>query len=203
MVRLVALRGIYGEKAGGLWLNQELQRRLAEQKQRVARETLKPRSDLRIGLKERLMSLEGAFPAIAREMMERMASTASIELRSPFRSKAFIEFALGLPLTQLRRTRSNRYIHRKAMTGLLPDVVRQRTNKAEFSVVYAPHIDQLSKRALPECGPASFWIDPKKFAAVQRDAQRPTFDQKQPSPHMLLQLDCCAAALDRAYLLGE
>jgi len=193
IVRLAVLRGIHGEKQGDTWLSLDLKRRFQEQKQRAAVKAPKQRSNLRIGLKERLMSLNGAFPAIALEMMERLASEAGIEYRSPFRSKTFVEFALGLPLTQLRRSECDRFIHRKAMVGLLPDVVRQRNNKAEFSVVSAPTVDALSQMTPPESGPASQWTDPSEFSAVQKDARRPTFDRKQASRDMLLQFDSCEA----------
>lgn len=194
MIRAVVLKGLYGRQADGHWLKPELQTHLKTRKAR----RVPQRSDLRIGLRERLMSLDGAYPAMASDMMDRLTSSAEIERRSPFRSKTFTEFALGLPLTQLRRPHQNRHIHRKVMTGLLPDVVRQRTSKAEFSVVSEPHTALLSKTSLPALGSASLWIDPQQFSVVQNDAQKDGNDHLQWSSGMLLQLALCVEIHENA-----
>jgi len=89
----------------------------------------------------------------------------------------------------LRRPRCDRHIQRKAVKGLLPDAVRQRTSKADFTLVYAPHTAILTSSKLSAFVSATLWIEPQKFSMVQSNAQK---DDLQWSSGMLLQLAFCA-----------
>jgi asparagine synthase (glutamine-hydrolysing) len=54
------------------------------------------------------------------------ASRAGIEVRRPFRDRRVVEFFLALPEHQIYRPGWRKYLLRKAMQGVLPDLVRLR-----------------------------------------------------------------------------
>lgn len=155
------------------WLSAQLQELLDERLRKNHEMLAEKQSGIRIGLRERLMSLEGGFPTFAREMMERMGSLAGIEYRSPFYSHAFLNMALGLPLTQLRNGQRDRSIHRKAMAGILPEAVRQRTSKAEFSAASKPYSEGLAALQFPTTLPAKGWLRPDGFSQLQSEVTDP------------------------------
>jgi asparagine synthase (glutamine-hydrolysing) len=67
------------------------------------------------------------------EEQDRASSAARIELRHPLCDKRIAEFCLALPPEQRLRSGWTRRILREAMAGFLPDVVRWRTDKTNFS----------------------------------------------------------------------
>ncbi|MEY8120405.1 asparagine synthase-related protein [Falsihalocynthiibacter sp. BN13B15] len=151
------------------WLSAPMQELLDERMRQNYKMLAEKQSGIRIGLRERLMSLEGGFPTFARETMERMGSLAGIEYRSPFYSHAFLNMALGLPLTQLRNAQQDRSIHRKAMVGLLPEAVRQRTSKAEFSTASTPYREGLAALRFPTTLPGKRWLRLDGFSQLQNE----------------------------------
>lgn len=72
----------------------------------------------------------------ALEMEDRAAASFGIEQRHPFCDRRLLEFALALPEEQRWRGSETKYILRKAMAPLLPESVRQRRTKAEFSSIF-------------------------------------------------------------------
>ena len=70
------------------------------------------------------------------ELDERAASSFGLESRHPFNDRRLIEFALALPEEQRWRDGS-KFILRHALKGLLPRSVRGRTDKADFSCIFA------------------------------------------------------------------
>ena len=70
------------------------------------------------------------------ELDERAASYFGLESRHPFNDRRLIEFALALPEEQRWRDGS-KFILRQAMNGILPRSVRERTDKADFSCIFA------------------------------------------------------------------
>jgi asparagine synthase (glutamine-hydrolysing) len=73
----------------------------------------------------------------AREMEERYASTFNVDLRHPFLSRPIIEFGLGIPNEQRWRYATTKYVLRQALREMLPESVRLRRTKAEFSDLVA------------------------------------------------------------------
>jgi asparagine synthase (glutamine-hydrolysing) len=71
------------------------------------------------------------------EMEERAASWFGLEERHPLNDRRIVEFALALPEDQRWRRDRPKYILRQAMAGLLPETVRQRLTKADFSHSFA------------------------------------------------------------------
>ena len=77
------------------------------------------------------------FAAHFAEVEERSASWFGLEQRHPFHDKRIIEFALALPEEQRWRRDQPKFVLRQAMQGLLPETVRLRLTKADFSHVFA------------------------------------------------------------------
>lgn len=66
-----------------------------------------------------------------------------IEYRHPFFDIDLVEFALSLPPEMKYQRRTIKWILRKAMDGILPDKIRDRKDKAEFSEVLMQQIDTI------------------------------------------------------------
>jgi asparagine synthase (glutamine-hydrolysing) len=71
------------------------------------------------------------------EVEERSASWFGLDQRHPLHDRRIIEFALALPEEQRWRRDQPRFVLRQAMQGLLPETIRQRLTKADFSHVFA------------------------------------------------------------------
>ncbi|HTW88255.1 MAG TPA: asparagine synthase-related protein, partial [Candidatus Binataceae bacterium] len=86
------------------------------------------------------------FAALVHESEDRTAAWCGFEARSPFFDRRLIEFCCALPEDQ-RRTVVTKVVLRNAMRGLLPETVRTRLTKAEFS---APFFNALRAPGIPE-----------------------------------------------------
>lgn len=82
----------------------------------------------------RLRMIRFAYPwaLYARSTMQRQPASNGLELRFPLLSRPFVEFSAATPEYARMRRGINKYTHRLAMRGLLPDVVTERQTKAAF-----------------------------------------------------------------------
>jgi asparagine synthase (glutamine-hydrolysing) len=71
-----------------------------------------------------------------------------IEYRHPYFDRELVEFALSLPPEMKYRQRTIKWILRKSMDGILPDKIRDRKDKAEFSELITQQIDAIDIGAL-------------------------------------------------------
>ena len=122
-----------------------------------------------ISQRGRRLMLTGAYSTLARELEEKMASGAGIELRQPLFSAAIVQFAFSTPEKWLRRGKIDKYLHRQAMKGLLPEKVRQRQSKAEFTCVYEAYRSQLLEELRnTTAGRGVPWIEDSKLSTILR-----------------------------------
>jgi asparagine synthase (glutamine-hydrolysing) len=77
------------------------------------------------------------FGAHFAEVEERSASWFGLEQRHPLHDRRIAEFALALPEEQRWRRDQPRFVLRQAMQGRLPETIRLRLTKADFSHVFA------------------------------------------------------------------
>lgn len=70
------------------------------------------------------------------EMEERAAAAHGIEQRHPLSDRRIFEFALALPEEQRWRGDQTKFVLRESMRGSLPERIRMRSGKAEFSPVF-------------------------------------------------------------------
>jgi asparagine synthase (glutamine-hydrolysing) len=72
---------------------------------------------------------------IVRETLENFNAYFGIELRFPFFDRRLVEFSIAVPEEQRWRGEWSKMMLRKSMEGILPDSIRLRGDKAEFSCV--------------------------------------------------------------------
>lgn len=131
-------------------LRHSIRRRLRDRRRRddMALSWLSP--DMRIAMKEAEEAYESSLPAnavhwakhnlatspfsdLSHSLMRRQRSAIGLESRHPMLSRAFIEFSLRTPADIKRKGAVTKFVHRKAMAGILPDVILDRTSKANFT----------------------------------------------------------------------
>lgn len=122
------------------WLAQPLRELLRARTNKFASEAQTPVACL--GQRYLLAVLNHAFDDWGRELMQRSAARHGLELRHPFFSKNFIEFAFATPERLRSRGTQTKRIHAESLVGILPEVVRLRTSKAAFM---APSVNQLKQ----------------------------------------------------------
>lgn len=86
-----------------------------------------------VAQKELGLNLTSAWSSLGRESVERYGFWFGIEYRHPFLDRRVIEFAMALPEEQRWQRDQTKFVLRQAMRGLLPEAVRQRLTKADFS----------------------------------------------------------------------
>ena len=102
------------------------------------------------------------------EWNDREGAHAGIERRYPFLDRRLAEFCLRIPEEQRRRGAVTKYVLRNAMRGRLPERVRSKSFKADFSelyenILYDPPARERLKNLtmLTRTG----WLDTRRFAA--------------------------------------
>jgi asparagine synthase (glutamine-hydrolysing) len=77
-----------------------------------------------------------------REITERTASWYGLEERSPFLDRRLAEYVFGIPQSQRFDPPVTKIVMRNAMKGLVPESIRMRRSKAEFSHIFANAIER-------------------------------------------------------------
>ena len=111
-----------------VWLIPELRRALSEAEE--AYDSALPDHGI-LWAKHNLV--KSPFSDLTHTMMRRQRARIGLESRHPMLSRAFIEFSLRTPASIKRQGRVTKVIHRKAMDGLLPQVILDRATKANFT----------------------------------------------------------------------
>jgi asparagine synthetase B (glutamine-hydrolysing) len=78
-------------------------------------------------------NLYDGWQAHAYEIADRAMASVGLECRDPFDDRRVVEFALALPEEQRRQGELTKYVLRNAMTGLIPESVRTRRDKGNYS----------------------------------------------------------------------
>lgn len=87
-------------------------------------------------LRYKVEKLEFPFHALALEMVSRFSAQAGAENRAPFLSRQFMEFSCATPEWTRLRGGVKKYIHRHALSGILPPEIVQRPGKAFFDSTF-------------------------------------------------------------------
>jgi asparagine synthase (glutamine-hydrolysing) len=82
-----------------------------------------------------------------RESLNRVAAEHGIEVRNPLLRLNVVEFGLAIPEEQRWRGSETRFALRQAMKGLLPENLRTRTGKTDFSILIARLLSHLDAAA--------------------------------------------------------
>src|SRR5262249_38777423 len=94
---------------------------------------VEPRAGERYAQADTRLIAASGYQVHSDEIEDRAASRDGMEQRNPLYDRRIIEFALGLPEEQRRRGGTAKYVLRRAVAGVLPDAIRLRRDKAEFS----------------------------------------------------------------------
>lgn len=107
------------------------------------------------------------------EMEDRSAARFCHEQRHPFRDQRMIELSFALPERQ-RLRRVQKFILRHAMRGVLPEMVRTRTNRAEFSDIMAAALQSADRECLLKDVDAesSRWVDSNHVRMMYEEMKR-------------------------------
>ncbi len=106
------------------------------------------------------------------EMAERASSRFGIENRHPFNDRRLMEFAIALPHEQRKRGAHMKFVLRLAMRNLLPETVRQRLTKAEFSHTFAQAFDVLGGERLFQNLAIDRWVNSAHVRELHRQMAR-------------------------------
>ena len=118
------------------------------------------------------MQLEDGGQVHGTEIEDRATARFGIEQRHPFGDRRIIELSFGLPEDQ-RLRKHQKFVLRRAMLGVLPEVVRQRQDKAEFSETLFRAVRRISmseehKHWCERLG----WIDGNRVRNLQQEMER-------------------------------
>jgi asparagine synthase (glutamine-hydrolysing) len=82
-----------------------------------------------------LALLRDAFGQFGRELAERQAAMCGIERRQPFWDRRIVEAAFATPDRLRAGKGEDKWLHRRAMEGLLPRAILERSDKAHFVIM--------------------------------------------------------------------
>jgi asparagine synthase (glutamine-hydrolysing) len=96
-------------------------------------------------------------------------SSLGLEVRRPLWDARLIQAAIATPEYVRRRGSENKWMHRRAMAGLLPEAVLRRASKAEFSVIFDHHTRDLCRSLSMEVLPRRRqWVETVQIEAMMR-----------------------------------
>lgn len=84
--------------------------------------------------------LSDGWQAHAHEVEDRAMASAGLESRDPFADRRVVEFALAIPDEQRSRAGVTKFVLRQAMAGLIPDSVRMRSDKGNYSHLFCEEL---------------------------------------------------------------
>ena len=156
------------------FLQPRFQRELAD---RRARYEARFPENYRDGYK--LRKLQHPIWSLVLDQGSRQRARSGLETRSPLMSRAFIEFSARTPEHLKLRGGVSKYLHRRALKGILPAGVASRQTKAEFSTAYQTHFQDLEKIwAGPQSGALRDLLDTRQVAVLfERFLSQPIDDR--------------------------
>lgn len=111
------------------------------------------------------------FRAFAVEQTEIFGALGGVEVRHPLNSATMLVFAMACPVRLRRRNVVDRYMHREAMTGLLPPIVLERKSKATFDFIFRRALEPLSPAHLsPSVMHEWLNLRPEEFIRLMKSA---------------------------------
>ncbi len=126
------------------WLSPEMQARAMSRREDL--HAALPGKFNQIGQFSRWQMVFSPTNAEARESEERMAAKYGLELRWPFFNLQLAQFSFASPDRIRLRGQQNKFVHRRAMQGLLPQVILNRMTKADFMVTYRKYLQDMESQ---------------------------------------------------------
>ena len=92
---------------------------------------------------EQLRALFYPFTDHMNEYSDRLSSLFGMEIRAPMRSRRFVQFAFSTPESLRLRGGIQKFLHRQAVQQVIPHIIFERKDKAEFSVTFWKELQSL------------------------------------------------------------
>lgn len=139
------------------WLSEDMRRRFSAI---LTQRTLVPMNAMaRIGQASQFDKLYDQYWQFGKCIVERQLVNVGLDWSQPYWCRAMIEFAIASPDRVRNRLEVNKWLHRRAFIGQLPEHVCLRPNKAEFSSSYRRHWRALKTRIAEEIAPRHLpWV---------------------------------------------
>jgi asparagine synthase (glutamine-hydrolysing) len=126
--------------ARGYWLSPRLRETLDA---RRAAHRPPNRPGARKGQARMIALLDYPFDSVAFEHIGRLAAGSGLESRHPFFDLGLVQFLFSTPERLKLRGDCNKFIHKRALQGILPRAICARATKAEFGATFVPPLRAL------------------------------------------------------------
>ncbi|MGM9424861.1 asparagine synthase (glutamine-hydrolyzing) [Hydrogenophaga sp. MI9] len=154
------------------WLSADMTARLGRLRA-LERSQESPRFS-RTGQRRQWNNLWNPYVIAAKQWNERRMARLGLEWRQPFWDPRLIQFCFAVPEEFRMHQGTNKWFHRLAFQDDLPAVVRERQDKAEFSVAYQHLWPDLKQRFHATTLPRSAdWISARFLLEVMDNATNP------------------------------
>jgi asparagine synthase (glutamine-hydrolysing) len=123
------------------WLSKKMRKVIGQRREQFSQPIFQK---VRTAGQRELLSLHfAAFRDIGREGDEQRNAGYGMETRRPLDTPEFVQFAFSTPERLRLRGDIEKYIHRQALQGYMPQYVLERKNKAGFATVFRGYLDRL------------------------------------------------------------
>ncbi|MBI4611279.1 MAG: asparagine synthase (glutamine-hydrolyzing) [Candidatus Rokubacteria bacterium] len=95
------------------------------------------------------VSVTGAYYVLKVEVDERAVARWGMELRYPFLDSRLVEFVLSIPWERRTRDGERKWILRRSMQGIVPDTIRSRQGKGDWTDPMDRNLTALCRRDPP------------------------------------------------------
>ena len=133
------------------WLSREFTRSLGGRRARVESGGGGIRS-------MQLEVLRDAFGQFGRDLAERQAAMCGIERRQPFWDRRIVEAAFATPERLRSASGEDKWLHRRAMEGLLPRAILERDDKANFLIMAKQQRPELTEALQITLARRTSWV---------------------------------------------
>jgi asparagine synthase (glutamine-hydrolysing) len=139
------------------WVAPHLRELTAARRPLARRWTQKPFA--RLGQRAMWETLLQPYDAFAAEQMERTYAREQLEARHPFRTARMAQFAFSSPTRIRARGKVDKWVHRRALGGLVPDKILKRSSKGDFTFTIHRQLVRMASWFSHESSPAmSDWL---------------------------------------------
>jgi asparagine synthase (glutamine-hydrolysing) len=132
------------------WMSPSMQLTLEERQERFRPQ---PPCVRTFSQRDLMTLLHDAFTAQVLERLERLGAHVGVEMRHPMGDPRLVQFAFSTPERLRLRGNRTKFLHVQALRGILPQSILDRRTKAEFSIVFRRHLDEM-REILTETLPA-------------------------------------------------
>lgn len=149
-----------------------------------------------------MRTLYAATRAQNSESFNLLCSACGVELRDPLTSRQLVDFHFQTPEYIRHNGNQFRICHRLYMKGMLPERVRNRNGKAEFSVTLRHYLDDLSRsQSFLIDRFADLWLESDEFQRLLAQAMAPSSGNR--ALWIVWGIFGCAAVADSLYNFTE